>query len=163
MIWGETNSVRVNSVKKSARITNLGGYYEKILSTVANLRSYTNTTDNTTYSFLRCILDLSSETLKDDFFRLGREISDFPDLKKCTFAVEIAHRWGKRIIEDWVIAVAKVEDGFRERVIRISEGWADYISRGVLYRLLLPLICIHETGLPKNIPIRMEVSMIIVL
>ena len=122
IIWGETNSVRVNSVKKAARITNLGGYYEKILSTVANLRSYTNTTDKTIYSFLRCILDLSSETLKDDFFRLGREISDFPDLKKCTFAVEIAHRWGKRIIEDWVIAVAKVEDGLRERVVAYLRG-----------------------------------------
>ena len=56
--------------------------FEDILSAVANLLSVTNTTDDSTDSVLQAIIPLSSVTLKDVYFHLRGNISDFPDQKK---------------------------------------------------------------------------------
>ena len=48
---------------------------------------------------LQGILTLSTDTLKEAFFHLGGNISDLPDLKKCTTDVGITKTWGKPIIK----------------------------------------------------------------
>ena len=45
-------------------------------------------------------MHLSYDTLKDDFFHMGGNISDLTDLKKQTVVLEVARRWGKDIIEE---------------------------------------------------------------
>ena len=60
-----------------------------------------------TESLIQGILYLFSDTLKYTLFLLGRIISDLPDLKKRTVAVDIAKRWGKRIIEEASMNVLK--------------------------------------------------------
>ena len=47
------NEVQVNATKKAACITNRGSFFENILSIVANLRSDTETTKNSTDSILQ--------------------------------------------------------------------------------------------------------------
>ena len=83
----QKNALQVNTVKKAARIIKIETSFEKILYTVANLQSKTkNTEDSTNYAF-QGILDLPSETTKEDFFHLGRKISDLTVLKKRMVAV----------------------------------------------------------------------------
>ena len=48
---------------------------------------------------------------------MGGNISDFPDLKNRTVAVEIVRRRGQRITEEGAIIVAEEEDGVREGAI----------------------------------------------
>ena len=90
--------IRANSVKRAACIIKQGSSYDNILSAVANLLSVTNTTDDSTDSVLQAIIPLSSVTLKDVYFRLGGNISDFPDQKKLMDMVDITRMWGKDII-----------------------------------------------------------------
>ena len=79
----------------------------KIISTIANIHSVTETMEDSTDYFLQYIILLSSETLKDDFFQLGRGVSYFTYLKKKTFMVQITKRWGKDIIEEGAMSVIK--------------------------------------------------------
>ena len=73
----------------SSQITKKGISFEKILYTVANLRSDTNTTNNANEFFFQGILSLSYYTIKYTFFQLWGGISDFTDLKKCMAVKEI--------------------------------------------------------------------------
>ena len=59
--------------KKAPRITKQGRYFEKIVSTVANVRSDTNTTKYSIDSIIQGILVLSDENLKDTFLHLGEK------------------------------------------------------------------------------------------
>ena len=77
-----------------------GRLFHKTLSTVANVFSVFNTMDNSTEFFLKDITPLSFDTLKDEFFHFGGNISDLLDQKNQTVAVEFARRWGKDIIEE---------------------------------------------------------------
>ena len=63
------------------------------------------------------ILYLFSDTLKYTLYLLGRIISNLPDLMNHTVAVDIAKRWGKRIIEEGSMNVLKGEDILRGEVI----------------------------------------------
>ena len=92
--------IQGNYVKRKYRIIKIWRSYDNIISTVTNLLSITNTTEDYTDSFLQTIIPLSSETLKDDFFHLGGKIRDLPDQKKQTAAVKIIRRWGKDIIKE---------------------------------------------------------------
>ena len=111
------NSVRVHSVKKAPHTIKRGISFENIIYTVANLQGYTKTMKEYTESSIQGILYLFSDTLKYTLFLLGRIISDLPDLKKRTVAVDIAKRWVKRIIEEGSMHVLKGEDRMRGEVI----------------------------------------------
>ena len=111
------NVVQVNAFKKSSHIIKRGSYFERIIFTVANLRSDTNTTENSTDSILQIILALSSDTLKDTLFHLGRKIIDLPNLNNHTVTVDITKRWVKHIIEEGAMTVLKAEDTVREILI----------------------------------------------
>ena len=73
MIWN-------NYFKREARIIKRGSSYDNILSTVVNLLSVTNNTEDSTDSILQDITYLSSETLNNDFILMGENISNFPEL-----------------------------------------------------------------------------------
>ena len=98
-----------NSVKRSDRIIKLGSSYDNILSVVANL-DYTDL-------ILQDIFSLSFDTLKEDFIHVGVKISNFPDLKKQTTALEIEKRRCRDIIEEgarkisWMRGDPRIEQG----------------------------------------------------
>ena len=94
------NEIWANSVKREAHSINRGSSYDNIFSAVENLLIVTKNTNESTDSVLQSIITLSSDTLKDNFFHLGGNISDLPDLKKQTVTVEIARMWGKDIIKE---------------------------------------------------------------
>ena len=66
--------------------------------------------DSTDYT-LQAILPLSYDTLKDAFIHMGGNISDFPDLKKQTVALEIEKRWCQDIIKEGAIIIAYLRSG----------------------------------------------------
>ena len=73
------NAIQANSVKGEACIIKWGISYDNIITTVANICSDTNTTDNSTNYALQNIIPLYSDTLKDASFHLGVNISDLLD------------------------------------------------------------------------------------
>ena len=127
------NTIRANYFKRVSRIINWGVYSDNIISTVANILSTTKTMEESTYSILQDIITLSSNTLNDAFFHMGGDNSDFTNLKKRTFALDIEKSWGK------------------SNKIFLDEGWAEYEARVVIYRLILLLLYFHETCVPGNI------------
>ena len=108
--WGETECITSKFSKNESHITKQGGSFEKILSTVVNLQSDTNTIEDSTNSVFQVILDLYADTIKEAFFHFGVNISDFPGLKNHTVIVKISHIWGKNITEEGTITVAKEEN-----------------------------------------------------
>ena len=86
----------------------------KILSAVANLWSDIDTMEYFTYSVLQGIPTLSSYTLNDALLHFRGNISDFPNLEKCTVAVKITNGWGNQIIEEGAITALKAEVRVRE-------------------------------------------------
>ena len=108
------NALRINDSKKASRTNKRGGSFENILKAIANLRSDTNTTEDSTNSVLQGILSLSSDTLKYDFFHLGGNISECPNLKKWKVAVGISQRWGKHIMKEEAMILAEEEDRGKE-------------------------------------------------
>ena len=78
--------------KKAACIAKKVKSFHNILDTVENLRMFTNTMEDSTDSLIRGILYLSSDTPKEALFNLGGDISELPELKKRTVAVEIIQR-----------------------------------------------------------------------
>ena len=97
------NTVQFNAVENAVRVTNQGGYLEKILSALENYQSGTGTTEESTDSVFQGILALYTETHKDNFFQLGVNISELTDLNKCKVKVDIFWRWVKCIIEEVVM------------------------------------------------------------
>ena len=59
------NTIQVNAVKKSSRITKWERSFDNILSTIESLQGDTKNMNESTDSFLPVNLKLSSETLKD--------------------------------------------------------------------------------------------------
>ena len=90
-IWGEKRSTS-QWCKKAACIAKKVKSFHNILDTVENLRMFTNTMEDSTDSLIRGILYLSSDTPKEALFNLGEDISELPDLKKRTVAVDIIQR-----------------------------------------------------------------------
>ena len=97
---------RSNSVKNAARIIKRGRSHDNILSAVANLLSANNTTEESIDSILHSIALLSSDNLNDSFIDMGEKISNLPDLKKQTVALEIERSWGKDIIKEGARKIA---------------------------------------------------------
>ena len=87
------NAARVKAVKKAARITNQMISFDKIIPKVSKIRSDTDIKKKSTEYNLQCILTLSTDTLKDTFIHLGREISELTGLKKRIFVVDITRMW----------------------------------------------------------------------
>ena len=69
------------------------------------MRVGTKTMEESIDYVLQGILILSTDTLKEAFFHLKVNISDLPDLKKCTAEVYITGRWGKPIIKQGPMTV----------------------------------------------------------
>ena len=70
--------------------------------------------EESTDSFLQITPAVSSDTLKDAFFNLGENISDFNGLKKSMVAVEITKRRGGNITEEGTMTDIKAEYGVGE-------------------------------------------------
>ena len=100
------NSKRSNAVKSSARIIKRGVLYNNILYSVENLISATKNTEESTNSILQAILLLFYDTLKKDLIHMGGKISDFPNIKEWTMALNIYRRQGRDIIKDKAIKIA---------------------------------------------------------
>ena len=111
------NSVRVNYVKKAPHAINCGRSFDNILHTVAKLRSYTKTMEESTEYLLQGILYLYSDTLDYTFLHLRINISNLPSHKKRTVAVYIAKRWGKCIIEEGSMTALDREEIVRQVMI----------------------------------------------
>ena len=62
-------------------------------------------------------MTLSTDTLKESFFQLGGNISDFSDINKCVKEVDIEKRWGKTVTEEGYMTVMKLDYGVTEGVI----------------------------------------------
>ena len=69
---------------------------------------------------------------------MGGKISDFPDLKKQTFALEIERMWGKDIIKEGARKIAYLRGG-----PRMEQGW-QYIILPCL------LSCVPANHLPTK-------------
>ena len=99
--------------KKAPHTINCGRSFENILYTVAKLRSYTKTMEESTEYLLQGILYMYSDILDYTFSHLGINISSLPGHKKRTVAVYITKRWGKCIIEEGSMTVLE-----REEIVR---------------------------------------------
>ena len=77
---------------------------------------------------------LFHETLKDAVIHMSGNISDFTNLKKQTFALEIGSRWGKDIIEEGARKIA----------------WIRGETRVVIYHLILTLIICNSKSSPNQ-------------
>ena len=76
----------------AAHITNIGSYFENIISTASNLWSNTKTMEDSTEYFLQGLFALYYDIQKDILFHMGGNISEWPNLKNHMVAVEISHR-----------------------------------------------------------------------
>ena len=76
----------------AAHITNIGSYFENILSTVSKLWSNKKTMEEFTDYFLQVIFTLYYDIQHDILFHMGGNISEWPNLNNCMIAVEISHR-----------------------------------------------------------------------
>ena len=89
----------------SAHIIKRGSSYDNIVSAVANL--------DYNYSILQSIIPLYSETLKGAFIHMGVKISNFPNLKKQTVALDIEKRLVQDIIKEGAKKIAYLRGGPR--------------------------------------------------
>ena len=58
------------------------------------------TLDPSTYLLLQVLLSLSTETIKESYQHIGRNMGELPDLKIRTVTAAIVQKWGERI---WVM------------------------------------------------------------
>ena len=65
--------------------------------------------------------------------------------------MDIAQRWGNPIIKEVYMTVVNPWYGVREGVIAYLRGRKRSDRGGGVYCLLMPLINIHDTGVPQHI------------
>ena len=94
--------------------------------------------EESTESINKAVPPLFSDTLKDNFIRMGGNISDLTNPKKQTSALDIESRWGMDIIKYGAIKIDYLRVG-----PRMGKGWW-YI---ILYCLLS---CVPGNYLPTN-------------
>ena len=82
-------SIKVNAFKKSARVTKCGRSFTKLLEATAKFPINMNNSDDPSNPLLQVLLSLSTYTIKEYFYHLGRNIGEFPDQNKWMVAVEI--------------------------------------------------------------------------
>ena len=97
-----------NYVKRDVRIINWGIPHDNIFSTVDNLLSDTNTTEDSTDSILQYTPPPPPyyDILKEAFIHMFGKISYFTNLNNCTVPLEIERKWGMDIIEEGAMKIA---------------------------------------------------------
>ena len=83
---------KVNAFKKSARITKRGRSFAKLLEETSELYRDMNTSEDPS------LLSLSTDTIKENFYRPGREIGEFYYQNKWTVTQDIVQKWGQSIM-----------------------------------------------------------------
>ena len=91
-------AVKVNTLKKYARVTKYVSSFVKILAETANLPSNTNTSYDPSNPLLQVLLYLYTYNTKDNFYRLHEKIGKLSNQRKCMVAEEIVWKWGRGIV-----------------------------------------------------------------
>ena len=108
------NSKLSNSINMAYWIIKQGSSYDNILYTVVNLLSSRKTTEDSTESILKYILNLSSDTLKDDFILMGENISDLPNLK---------NKWPRWILKGDGVSISSKREKEKLPSSQVGQGW----------------------------------------
>ena len=91
---GENKIVsKVNALKKASLVTKLGRSFAELLTETYNLPRGKNTSEDPRKPIFQVLLNLYTDTIKDDFYHIGGNISELSDQKKQTVAAEIVWKW----------------------------------------------------------------------
>ena len=80
---------KVNAFKKASLVTKHGRSFAKLLTSTFNLLRDTKTSEDPSNPLLQFLLYLSTDTIKEDFYHIGGNISELSNQKKRTVAEEI--------------------------------------------------------------------------
>ena len=81
-IGREENNIKSESAKKSSRVTKSESSFAELLEEISELHRDMKTSEEPINPLLQELLSLSTNTIKDTFYRLGGKISEFSDHKK---------------------------------------------------------------------------------
>ena len=87
-------NTKVNALKRAARINQRATSLTKL---VANLPNDMMASEDNSTPLLQLLLSFSTDIIKDSYNHLGRNMGEFPDLKKRTVAAAIMRKWGEGI------------------------------------------------------------------
>ena len=95
---GNKIASKVNALKKAARVTMCGISFVKLLESTLKLTRDRKASYDPINPLIQVLLYLSTDTIKDAFYHLGRNNGELSDQNKQTVAAEIVRKWGQSIL-----------------------------------------------------------------
>ena len=102
-------TLKVNAFKKSSCTTKGESSFAKILEETSELHQDMKTSDKPSDPLLQFPISLTTNTIKEAFYNLGRNIGEFSDQKKRTVASDIVREWGQIILGNRACDFVKIE------------------------------------------------------